>query len=191
MRSIFHIILMGCFAASPAYSQSDASSRKPNIVLFLVDDMGWRAAVPMCAQTDLLVERIKLKSEDPKVTIYRQFLGGTQSEQSETYRSASPLHHFSDDDAPDFFLTGELDDPSTRADVIRNEYKKQSIPTGLHVIPGAPHGFHRKQKFFDIAIDQLETFLPANSSGTEFIGVTFNLGLVRWLAETEPVPKRD
>jgi pectinesterase len=120
-----------------------------------------QAAVPMCAQTDLMVERIKLKSEDPKVTMYRQFLGGTQSEQSETYRSASPLHYFSDDDAPAFFLTGELDDPSTRAEVIRNEYKKQNIPTGLHVIPGAPHGFHRKQRFFDITIDQMGTFFSS------------------------------
>ncbi len=42
MRSILSIILLGCCAASPAYSQSDAGSPRPNIVLFLVDDMGWR-----------------------------------------------------------------------------------------------------------------------------------------------------
>jgi arylsulfatase A-like enzyme len=42
MRSILYLILLGCFAASPAYSQSDTGSQKPNIVLFLVDDMGWR-----------------------------------------------------------------------------------------------------------------------------------------------------
>lgn len=116
-----------------------------------------QAAAPMCAQTDLMVERIKEKSAAPK-GIYRAFLGGSQEEVPETYRLASPMHHFDAEDPPTFFLCGELDDPSTRAEAFRSKSGEMGISTGLRVIPGAPHGFHRKQKFFDLAIDQLESF---------------------------------
>jgi acetyl esterase/lipase len=116
-----------------------------------------QAAAPICAQTDLMVERIKEKSTAPK-SVFRPFLGGSQEEVPKTYRLASPIHHFDAGDPPIYFLSGELDDPSTHAEAFRNQSKKMGICTGLLVIPGAPHGFHRKQKFFDIAIDQLDSF---------------------------------
>ena len=116
-----------------------------------------QAAAPMAAQTDLMVERIKLKSSAPK-SIYRAFLGGSQEQVPKTYRLASPMHHFDAQDPPTFFLCGELDDPSTRAEAFRKQSKKMKTPTGLLVIPGAPHGFHNKQKFFDIAVNRLDSF---------------------------------
>ncbi|MEO0415148.1 MAG: alpha/beta hydrolase, partial [Verrucomicrobiota bacterium] len=116
------------------------------------------AAVPMGAQTDLMVERIRLKSLDPKVKIYRNFLNGSQVENPTLYQLASPRHHFSKDDAPAFFITGELDDPSTRAVAFREDYDRHNILNGVKVIPGAPHGFVRKQKFFDSAIEQMVEF---------------------------------
>jgi arylsulfatase A len=117
-----------------------------------------QAAAPMCAQTDLMVERIKEKSMAPK-SIFRPFLGGSQEEAPKTYQLASPMHHFNAGDPPTFFLSGELDDPSTHAEAFRKQSKKLGIATGLLVIPEALHGFHRKQKFFDVAIDQLDLFL--------------------------------
>jgi len=114
-------------------------------------------AQALAAQTDLMVERIKLKSSAPK-SIYRAFLGGSQEQVPKTYRLASPMHHFDAQDPPTFFLCGELDDPSTRAEAFRKQSKKMKTPTGLLVIPGAPHGFHNKQKFFDIAVNRLDSF---------------------------------
>ena len=116
-----------------------------------------QAAAPMCAQTDFMVERIKEKSLAPK-GLYQNFLGGSQEEIPETYRLASPIHHLDAGDPPTFFLTGSLDDPSTQAEAFRKQSTELKIATGLLVIPDAPHGFHRKQKFFDIAIDQLDEF---------------------------------
>jgi len=104
-----------------------------------------------------MVESVKLKSTAPK-SIFRSFLGGTQEEVPATYRLASPVHHLDAEDPPTFFLSGELDDPSTHAEAFRRKSKKMGIPTGLLVIPGAPHGFHRKQKFFDLAVNRLDAF---------------------------------
>ena len=116
-----------------------------------------QAAAPMCAQMDLMVERIKEKSLAPK-GIYRAFLGGSQKEVPKVYRMASPIHHLDADDPPTFFLSGSLDDPSTQAEAFRKQSKELGIAAGLFVIPDAPHGFHRKQKFFDVAIDRLDEF---------------------------------
>jgi len=117
-----------------------------------------QAAAPMGAQSDLETERIRLRSLDPKITIFRQFLGGSQTEVPETYRLASPRHHLSKDDPPLLFLTGELDDPSTRAKDLRKEYETLGIAASHHVIADAPHPFLVKQPFFDTAVDRLERF---------------------------------
>jgi len=115
-----------------------------------------QAAVPMGAQSDLETERIRLRSREAE--IYQAFLSGTQEEQPTTYQLASPRHHLTSDDPPTFFITGELDDPSTHADQFRADYANLEIPTGLKVIDGAPHPFLTKQKFFDIAVEQIDAF---------------------------------
>ncbi|MEE3062024.1 MAG: sulfatase-like hydrolase/transferase, partial [Verrucomicrobiota bacterium] len=51
-----------------------------------------QAAIPMGAQTDLLSQRTADVSRQPeRGTIWRQFLGGSQTDQPEIYRLASPL----------------------------------------------------------------------------------------------------
>jgi pectinesterase len=114
-----------------------------------------QAAAPMGAQSDLLSERIARRSKDPAAKFYPQFLGGTQQEVPDTYRLASPIHHLDASDPPMIFLTGELDDPSTRADKIRKKMSDFDIPNSLVVIEGAPHPFPSRQPYFDIAIDKI------------------------------------
>jgi pectinesterase len=115
-----------------------------------------QAAAPMGAQSDFLSERNRKKSAE--AGIWQKFLGGTQEEVPETYQLASPRHHLDGDDPPIFFLSGEFDDPSTHAVEFREDCRAFGVPSKHLVIPGAPHGFLTKQKFFDSAVGQLDTF---------------------------------
>ncbi len=121
-----------------------------------------QAAVAIGAQSDLLSERIKKRSEDPAAKFYPQFLGGTQVEALETYRLASPLHHLDSLDPPVFFLTGRLDDPSTHGDTMRKRMEKMEIPNSLVIIEGAPHPFLTRQPFFDTAVEKMLSFFGAH-----------------------------
>lgn len=121
-----------------------------------------QAAAPMGAQSDLESERIRLRSLDPKAAFYPQFLGGSQEEAPETYQLASPRHHLDVTDPPIFYLTGELDDPSTHAIETRHDLLALGISTGLHIIKGAPHPFLTKQLFFDDAINVLDHFFTTH-----------------------------
>jgi len=115
-----------------------------------------QAAAPMGAQTDFMSERNRKISSEKK--IWQQFLGGSQEEVPQTYKQASPRFHIDSGDPPTLFVTGEFDDPSTHAEAIRRDHQSLGIPTGLFVIPGAPHAFLTRQKFFDIAVDRLDAF---------------------------------
>ena len=85
--------------------------------------------------------------------IWRQFLGGSQEEQQDTYRLASPLHHLDKKDPPIWFITGENDDPSTHANKFRKRMKELGIESGLTVIKDAPHPFLGKQIWFDEMVE--------------------------------------
>ena len=118
-----------------------------------------QAAVPMGAQTDFLSQRTRAisKAED-RGRIWRQFLGGAQEDRLETYRLASPLNHLDPNDPPCWFITGETDDLSTRADDFRGQMEKLGIRSGLTVIKDAPHPFLGKQVWFDQMIETADAF---------------------------------
>ncbi len=90
--------------------------------------------------------------------IWRQFLGGTQQDAPATYRLASPLQHLDDEDPPCWFITGEMDDPSTHADAFRRRMKELGISAGLTVIKDAPHPFVGTQVWFDEMIQTADRF---------------------------------
>ena len=115
-----------------------------------------QAAVPMGAQTDFLSERTREISKTKE--IWQNFLGGSMEEKTGTYRLASPLHHLDQNDPPVWFITGENDDPSTRAEEFRQGMKQFGIPSGLTVIKGAPHPFLGKQAWFDETIETADKF---------------------------------
>ena len=115
-----------------------------------------QAAVPMGAQTDLMSDRTREVSKTKE--IWQQFLTGSQEEQPERYKLASPLNHLDQLDPPCWFLTGEMDDPSTHADQFRDRMKELKIPSGLTVIKGAPHPFLGQQIWFDEMVDVADTF---------------------------------
>ncbi|MFY9256934.1 MAG: alpha/beta fold hydrolase [Fuerstiella sp.] len=124
-----------------------------------------QAAVPMGAQTDLLSDRTRdISAVEDRGQIWRQFLGGSQTEQPETYRLASPLHHLQKGDPPCWFITGELDDASTHAEKFRQRMQELKIPSGLTVIKDAPHAFPGKQVWFDQMIDQADAFFKQHLS---------------------------
>lgn len=108
-----------------------------------------QACVACGAQSDLESERIQELSRRPQDPFYRGFLGGTFDEAPKQYALASPRHHLDESDPPLAFATGEKDDPSTHAAAIRSELKEKGVPTGLLVIPDAPHAFQGTQKYFD------------------------------------------
>jgi arylsulfatase A len=117
-----------------------------------------QAGVAMGAQSDLESARIgelSGKSDDP---FYRTFLGDSQAKIPQTYGLASPRHHLDKADPPLLFMAGELDDPSTHADEARADLEKLGIPTGLTLIPQAPHAFLGQQKAFDVCIEACDSF---------------------------------
>ena len=115
-----------------------------------------QASVPMCGQTDFLSERNREISRDRD--IWREFLGGSQEEQPETYRLASPLVHLDKTDPPCWIITGQLDDPSTHADKFRTRLDELGIEAGMTMIKDAPHGFLKKQVWFDRAMETADKF---------------------------------
>ena len=115
-----------------------------------------QAAVPMGAQTHLMSERNREKSKEAE--IWQKFLSGSQEQQPQTYRLASPLTHLDKTDPPCWFITGEKDDPSTHADTFRKRMAELGISSGLTVIQGAPHPFTVRQVWFDEMIETAATF---------------------------------
>ena len=108
-----------------------------------------QACVACGAQSDLESERIAELSRKPQDPFYQGFLGGTFDDVPSQYALASPRHHLDERDPPLAFATGEKDDSSTHADAIRGDLKAKGIPTGLLVIPDAPHAFQGTQVYFD------------------------------------------
>jgi len=118
-----------------------------------------QAAVPMGGQTDFLSQRTRdISSDEKRGSIWRQFLGGSLENKPDTYRLASPLVHLDKQYPPCWFITGEKDDPSTRADDFRIRMKAFGIPTGLTVIKDAPHPFTVKQIWFDEMMEAAAPF---------------------------------
>lgn len=118
-----------------------------------------QAVVPMGGQTDFLSQRTRdISSDEDRGGIWRHFLGGSLADRPETYRLASPLHHLDKADPPAWFITGENDDTSTRADQFRERCETLKVATGLTVIPDAPHPFLGSQEWFDAAIEKAGQF---------------------------------
>ena len=117
-----------------------------------------QAAMSMGAQTDLESARIGELSAKADDQFYRTFFGAPQSEIPGTFALGSPRHHLDRADPPLAFMTGELDDVSTRADETRRDMIKLGIATGLTVIPQAPHSFLGQQRSFDIAVNACDAF---------------------------------
>jgi arylsulfatase A len=123
-----------------------------------------QAGIAMGAQSDLESARIGELSSKPDDPFYRTFLGDSQAKVPQTYALASPRHHLDKADPPLLFMTGELDDPSTHADDARADLQKLAIPTGLEIIPQAPHAFLGQQKAFDTCVSACAAFF-ANHLG--------------------------
>ncbi len=122
-----------------------------------------QAAVPMGAQTDLLSDRTRnISADQDRGQIWRQFLGGAQADKQAIYRLASPLQYLDKHDPPCWFITGEIDDPSTHADEFRQSMQELGIQSGLTIIPDAPHPFLVRQVWFDQMIEAAEAFFKAN-----------------------------
>ncbi len=115
-----------------------------------------QAVVPMGGQTDFLSQRNREKSAS--ASIWQDFLGGSQDEVRETYRLASPLAHLDKNDPPVWLITGEKDDPSTRAESLRQKMDEFGILNGLTIINDAPHPFTVKQVWFDQMMDAAVPF---------------------------------
>ena len=118
-----------------------------------------QAVVPMGGQTDLLSQRTReISAAVDRGKIWRQFLGGSLEMKPETYRLASPLVHLDKSDPPCWLITGEKDDPSTRAEKLLRQMEKLRIPNGVTVIKDAPHSFTVKQVWFDEMIQVASEF---------------------------------
>ncbi len=115
-----------------------------------------QASIPSAAQLDFQTERIKNISMTKD--FYQKFLSGTQVENYNTYRIASPAAHLDVSDPPMAFMAGELDDPSTRAEPTRQRLDALGIANDFLIFENAPHNFLRAQEWFDESIDFMDQF---------------------------------
>lgn len=123
-----------------------------------------QACVAMGAQSDLESPRIQRLSSQPDDPFYRTFLGAPYSDMPAAYALASPFHHLDAGDPPLLFMTGELDDPSTRAEAMRSRMEDLQIPTGIKVLPRAPHAFLNQPAAFDEAVATCAQFFNTHLS---------------------------
>ena len=118
-----------------------------------------QAAVPMGAQSHLMSLRNREVSESQaRGGIWKDFLNGSQAENPAVYKLASPLEHLDASDPPCWYITGEMDDESTRAEEFRHKAKLLGISVGMTVVDGAPHPFLGKQIWFDQMVERSDRF---------------------------------
>lgn len=111
-----------------------------------------QAAVPMGAQTDLETDRIRSMTAQSGAAIWHEFMGGSLDQNEAIYQRASPRRHLDSDDPPMMFITGALDNMDTHAGPIREDMKRLGIPSGLYIIPGAPHPFLSEARWYEPAL---------------------------------------
>ncbi len=127
-----------------------------------------QAAVPMGAQADFSYDHIQAVKRTPppkegeKPNLWTQFLGGPPGEVPETYKLASPITHLNAGDPPCHFIAGENDNDGTRAATFRDKAKELGIDEKLTIIPGAPHAFPGRQKYFDQAVVEAVAWFEAH-----------------------------
>jgi len=121
-----------------------------------------QAAVPMGAQSNLETPRIRAMTAQPGGSdIWIEFLTGSLDEQEALYQLASPHHHLDAEDPPMMFITGGKDNTDTHAVPIRTAMREMEIPTGLLIIPDAPHPFLREDHWRDLAMSTTLFFFDA------------------------------
>ncbi len=121
------------------------------------------AAVGMGAQTDLSEPHIV----NTTVENWSKFMSGFHHENPQNYKDQSPIRHLTDDDPPVAIVTGEHDKAATRAVAFRAKAEELGIPTGLTVIPGAPHGLLRAPEHRRQAVDALVEFFDEHLGGDD------------------------
>lgn len=100
-----------------------------------------QSAVPMGAQSDLETDRIRSMTAQSGAEIWHAFLNGSLDKNEAIYQLASPRRHLDPSDPPMMFIAGELDNIDTNAVPIRDDMRRLKIPSGLLLIPMAPHSF--------------------------------------------------
>jgi pectinesterase len=110
-----------------------------------------QAAVAMGAQSDFDGEQhIRENDKDPeKLKMWATFLGGSYHAVPERYHAASPLTYLDVSDPPLYFIAGETDTESTRAETTRHRLFALGVPTGLTVIQGTGHNVFANKAMFD------------------------------------------
>ena len=127
-----------------------------------------QAAVPMGAQSDFETPRIRALTAQPGGSeIWINFLGGSLDEREAIYQLASPHHHLDAEDPPMMFITGEKDNLDTHAVPIRTSMLELEIPTGLLIIPEAPHPFLTEEKWRKLGFSTAEYFFDLYLKGEE------------------------
>ncbi|GAB5560050.1 MAG: hypothetical protein SynsKO_16970 [Synoicihabitans sp.] len=127
-----------------------------------------QAAVPMGAQSDFETPRIRALTAQPGGSeIWINFMGGSLDEQDALYKLASPHYHLDAEDPPQMFITGEKDNTDTHAVPIRTSMVELEIPSGLLIIPEAPHPFLPVDRFRDLALTTALFFFDSYLKGEE------------------------
>ncbi|MEM1293777.1 MAG: SMP-30/gluconolactonase/LRE family protein [Verrucomicrobiota bacterium] len=116
------------------------------------------AAVGMGAQSDLTAPHLQSVSTGSNAENWRKLLGGVYFEDPAAFAEASPLDHLTPDDPPVALVAGELDHPSTRGERFRHAAFRLGIPTGLTVVPKAPHSLVGKPEHREPAVAAIKGF---------------------------------
>jgi dipeptidyl aminopeptidase/acylaminoacyl peptidase len=70
-------------------------------------------------------------------------VGGPIQENKEKVAAANPITYVSKDDPPFLVIHGDKDDlvPLSQSELLHAALEKAGVPSKLHVVPGAGHGF--------------------------------------------------
>lgn len=147
--------LVGLMAAAPQVKALQGSGGYPDRSSAL------QAAVVLAGPMQLASGPVARKSrEQPKRSNANKWFGKTIDEAPALYRLASPFTHFSTRTPPMLFQRGRFDAPAANAES-RSRLAGFKVSTRAHVYQLGRHGCWNQHPWFDVMLDDIDTFLAS------------------------------
>lgn len=145
--------LVGLMAAAPHVKALQGSGGHPDRSSAL------QAAVVLAGPMQLASGPVARKSrEQPKTSNANKWFGKTIDEAPALYRLASPFTHFSARTPPLLFQRGQFDAPPANVEA-RTRLTELRVPARAHVYQLGRHGCWNQHPWFDVMLDDIDTFL--------------------------------
>ena len=128
-----------------------------------------QAASPWCGPTDFLKlndTRSVIDYSNPRSAPSR-LIGAPIKKAPEKCRRANPITYINKGDPPCFFVHGDQDFivPLNQSQLMHDALKRVGVPSTLHVVKGAKHGFSELTPSNELVVDEVIKFFDGQFKG--------------------------